>query len=193
MDADKRTEVDWRKANPENIALATMEYEKQLAASRELYSVLDDKARWMLTTTIALGSALAAYVFAQVAPNACSGISAIILAALFFLSSIYAAFALQTRRYRVGAGIPDAISQWKPLLEGGGGEALLFAKMRFETMAKAIKINDASNDKKAEHLKRAIWLGCLAAPVAALVFIACHVFLLFAVPSGICPAIVGFF
>ncbi|MCZ8547643.1 hypothetical protein OOJ09_25945 [Mesorhizobium qingshengii] len=186
-------EVDWRKTDPVNIAMIMTEYEKRLAASHDLYSVLDDKARWLLTTTIALGSALAAYVFSLVAPNVCSGISATTLAALFFLSSIYAAIALQTRSYLVGARIPDAISEWKPLLEGGTDEALLFAKMRFETIAKAIAFNDESNDRKAVYLKRAIWFGCLAAPVAALLFIACHVFLLFTVPAGICPAIVGLF
>lgn len=189
--SDQDSKIDWAETNPANVALAISEYEKRLAAGRDLYGVLDNKARWVLTVTLPLGSALAAYLFAQQETDACLSASALTLAGLLFLSTIFAALALQTRRYRVGALIPDDISQWKPFLEGGQREARLFAEMRIRTMASAIEVNDKSNDSKADNLKRALWLACLAAPVATLPFFSCRLLFLYAIPAGICPTVVG--
>ncbi|RUV91934.1 hypothetical protein EOA75_18305 [Mesorhizobium sp. M1A.F.Ca.IN.022.07.1.1] len=187
------TEIDWTKSNPENVALILAEYEKQLVAGRELYGVLDAKARWLLTVTIPLGSVISGYVVANGLMNLCAGSAALAMVLMLFAASLIAAFALQTRTYRVGARLPDNISDWRPLIMGKEAEANAFAGMRIETMASAIEINAASNATKSKHLRLAILVGTLAAPAAIFLFAAVHVLLFFAVSPGLCPAIVGLF
>lgn len=183
--------IDWSKANPANVALVIAEYEKMLSASRELYTALDGKARWVLTVTIPLGTLVAGYVFADGATNVCSGIGAGALAILFFIASALATWALKTRVYLVGAVVPrSSLDGWKTLFSGGENEANEFAGMRLETLANAVAINDQSNDAKSAHIRRAIWAGTLAVPIAGTLFVVCHVFLLFAVPTVACPAII---
>lgn len=183
------TGIDWSKSNPENVAIIIAEYEKQLAAGRELYGVLDAKARWLLTVTIPLGSILSGYVVANGLTNLCAGSAALAMVLMLFAASLTATCALQTRTYLVGARISDEISEWQPLITGKEAEAKAFAGMRIDTMATAIEVNGRSNSTKSKHLRYAILIGSLAAPAALFLFAATHVFLFFAVTSAVCPAI----
>jgi hypothetical protein len=182
--------INWKAANADNTKLVLAEFEKKLAAGRELYGVLDAKAKWLLTVTVPLGTLLTGYVFADTNQNICSSLSALMLAALLFCGSVSAALAVQTKTYRTGARTPDDISEWKPLIEGEEGEAKQFYGMRLETLAGAVEQNDISNRDKGRKITLAIWFACLAAPVAALAFIVCHILFLILIPTGACPAIV---
>lgn len=189
---EARVEIDWSKSNPDNVALVVAEYEKRLAAGQSLYLELEAKARWLLTVTIPLGSLLAGYVFVSGLGDWCQGIAAIVLAGLLLGSSILAGMALVTRAYGTGAMLPDvSIDQWKTMIEGSESHAKKFAGMRLGVIAKTIETNSQSNRAKSGWVKRAVWLGCLAAPAAGLAFAACHVLLLVFIPASGCPAIVG--
>lgn len=184
-------DINWKAANPRNAAYVIEQYEKQLAASRELYSVLEDKARWVLTVTIPLGSVIATYLFTSETPDWPPQLAAWTLAGGLLLSALFAGLAIWPREYAVGARIPDDIREWRPLIEGAEKEAGLFAKMRIETISAALQLNENSNKAKGWQVKRAILVGGLAAPVAFLIFVAARVLLLCAVTPGVGPAFVA--
>ena len=183
--------IDWDNTPQENIDMAVAVLDRRLTAADANFQHIEEKAKWVMTLTLSLGSALAAFLISGAASSKCAMAAGGVLAIFFFLSAALAGVAFLTRGYLVPARIPDHLDDWKPFFEGGDHERKEFRSMQMSTMHRAATTNEMANDKKGRWLKRAILFGLLGAPIAAVVIAACLVTLLVTVPSGICPAIIG--
>ncbi|MGN6307331.1 MAG: hypothetical protein ACTHNH_21140 [Mesorhizobium sp.] len=183
--------INWDSTPAENIDMAAAVLDRRLAAADANFQHIEEKAKWVMTLSLSLGSALAAFLMSAGAATQCAGLAGGMLALCFFVSAALAGVALSTRGYLVPARIPDSLGDWKPFFEGGEHERKVFRSAQITTMHRAVKSNEDANDKKVRWLRRAILVGLLGAPIAAAVAATCFVTLLVAVPSGICPAIIG--
>lgn len=158
-------------------------YRARLESANTNQKHLDEKARWLLTVTMPVSAALVAYVS--------TGPSFVIAPALmllgFVVASILAAVSLVPRDYEVGIKVPDEPEEYGALLNGGEERVIEFEHANIEELAKAVRVNDRSNDDKARWLHRAMWAAVLTPIVAALSFLYFGISLFGFTLSSICP------